>query len=105
MTNIAIPPPFDPKLFKHQATGNLYVFGDNTEPEGGPLSVHPRCCWLLPPGSSRGYGRRISTGWQLEPYAIYTVAVAGSPKKLYALFTAYLLTGYWPTYEKGHAPK
>lgn len=97
MANVKVPPPFDPKLFKGQAGENLYVFGDNTG--------HPRCCWLLPPGSSRGYGKRISTRWQLEPYAAYTVAVAGSPKKLYALFTAYLLTGYWPTYEKGHAPK
>lgn len=99
MANVKVPPPFDPDLFKHQAAGNLYVFGDNTEPEG---SVHPRCCWLLPPGSSRAYGKRISTRWQLEPYAPGTLPVEGSPEKLYALFTAYLLTGQWPKYEKGY---
>jgi hypothetical protein len=99
---VIVPPPFDPNLFiTDGSAGNLYVFGDNTEPEGS-LRAHPRCCWLLPPGSSRGYGKRISTRWQLEPYAAGTLPVAGSPKKLYAIFTAYLLTGHWPSYEKGY---
>ena len=90
----ALPAPFDPKLFEPQ-TGDLYVFGDISNSCGDNYRMHPRCCWLLPPG-------RTYSQWRLEPYALGTLPVTGSPKKLYALFSAYLLTGHWPKYEEGY---
>ena len=102
-----VPPPFDPKIF--QSTRNIYVFGDHTVSGEYDSTVsgeyglfHPRCCWLVPPNGEHFSYSRPSKRWQLEPYAEGALPVSGSPKKLYAIFTAYLLTGHWPTYAKGY---
>ena len=103
---MTVPPPFDPKLFVRQPKGQIYVFGDNDvfglNDEEQTGARHPRCCWLLPPnGEPFSYAGGPCKQWQLEPYATGSLAVPGTPKQLYALFVAYLLTGHWPSYVEG----